>query len=33
MTQDAYFWQALEVVCRTLNQMMSEERMKLSRKK
>ena len=28
MDQDAYFWQALEIICRTLNQMISEERNK-----
>ena len=28
MEQDAYFWQALEIICRTLNQMISEERNK-----
>lgn len=33
MFQDAYFWQALEIICRTLNQMISEERQKATRKR
>ena len=33
MEQDAFFWQCLEVICRTLNRMIAEERHKAASKK
>lgn len=32
MHQDAYFWQALEIICRTMNLLISEERNKMAGK-
>jgi hypothetical protein len=32
MAQDAYFWQALEIICRTMNLLISEERNKMAGK-
>jgi len=33
MDQDAFFWQSLEVIARTLNRMIAEERAKMVSKK
>ena len=33
MKQDAFFWQCMEVICRTMNQLIAEERNKLASKK